>query len=160
MIPKVFVRSAYNYDMDAASNESGLKCEDVSLAVQSSRDEVDINTIVRRFGLTGELPTDLRAPTFGDFVGINDYHSAMNAVARANEAFMEMPAEVRSRFGNDPQEFVAFCSDPANASEMAKLGLLSPAAVKAMDDKAAADAAAVAAAIAAGKVSPASVAGA
>lgn len=128
MMHAPFVRNPYNYDVDAASEESGLRCEDPSLAVQSARDEVDINTIVRRFGLTGQLPEDLRAPTYGDFVGVNDYHSAMNAVAKANEAFEEMPAEVRARFQNDPAEFVAFCSDEKNRDEMKKLGLLAPQA--------------------------------
>ena len=42
-------------DMDEASVEAGLECKDDSLAVQSQRDEADINTIVRRFGLSGEL---------------------------------------------------------------------------------------------------------
>ena len=126
-----FVRNPYNYDTAEASDESGLRCEDPSLAVQDQRDEVDINTIVRRFGLTGQLPEDVRVPTYGDFTGVSDYHSAMNAVRMAGESFMAMPAEVRSRFGNDPGNFVAFCSDPANLDEMRKLGLAvaaSPAA--------------------------------
>lgn len=147
-----FLRTPYNYDRDAASDESGLKCEDVSLAVQSERDEVDINTIVRRFGLTGELPHDLRAPTYGDFTEVRDYHTAMNAVSKANEAFDRMPADVRAKFNNDPALFVDFCSDPKNADAMKDMGLLSAEAVKVMDAKAAADKAALEAAIAAGTV--------
>ncbi|AXH74282.1 MAG: internal scaffolding protein [Microviridae sp.] len=122
-----FVRSAYNYDMDEASDASGLHCADPSLAVQSAAEEVDINTIVRRFGLTGQLPEDVRAPTYGDFTGIGNYHQAMNAIALANESFEEMPADVRARFGNDPSAFVDFCSDEKNRDEMEKLGLLVPA---------------------------------
>lgn len=125
-VPLPFVRSTYNYDMMAASNRSGLHCQDPSLAVQDAKDEVDINTIVRRFGLTGELPSDVRAPTFGDFTGVGDYHQAMNAIALANEAFEEMPAEVRYRFHNDPGEFVEFCSREENREEMKALGLLAP----------------------------------
>lgn len=118
-----FVRSAYNYDLKVASDESGLECLDPSLAVQESRDEVDINTIVRRFGLTGELPTDLRLPQYGDFLGLVDYHSAMNAVAQANETFESLPADLRSRFENDPEKFVTFCLDKDNQEELIKLGL-------------------------------------
>lgn len=139
-----FVRSPFNYDREAVSDATGLRCEDPSLAVQDQRDEVDINTIVRRFGLTGKLPEDVRAPTYGDFTGIGDYQQALNAVIAADAAFMEMPAEVRARFDNDPARFVDFCSDKANADEMAKLGLLSPEAVIARE-KAAREAAAVAA---------------
>lgn len=144
MVFSPFVRNPYNYDVDEVSRETGLRCEDASLAVQDQKDEVDINTIVKRFGLTGKLPDDVRAPTYGDFTDVVDYQSALNAVIAADQAFMEMPAEVRARFNNDPARFVDFCSDAANADEMAKLGLLSPEAVLARE-KAAREAAAAAA---------------
>lgn len=120
-----FVRSPYNYDVVAASDECALDCSDFpSLAKQSFADECDINTIVRNFGLTGELPSDVRAPQYGDFTGVMDYQSALNAVIAADEAFMQMPAEVRSRFHNDPAAFVDFCSNENNREEMARMGLL------------------------------------
>lgn len=125
-----FIRSQYNYDMNEASDESGLACTDLSLAKQSFAEEVDINTIVRRFGLSGELPSDVRMPTFGDFSDVVDFHSAMNAVARARESFDAMPADVRFRFDNDPQKFVSFCSDDKNREEVEKLGLVSPEALE------------------------------
>lgn len=112
-----------NYDAEALSIETGLECNDPSLAQQHMRDETDINEIVRRFGLTGELPEAVRRPTYGDFTGVFDYQSALNAVRAADEAFGEMPAHVRARFGNDAAAFVEFCSDPANAEEFVKLGL-------------------------------------
>lgn len=121
---KPFVRSAYNYDMDEASVESGLTCPEPSLAKQEYAEESDINTIVEQFGLTGQLPQGLEAPTFGDFTGVDDYQSALNAIMEAEAAFMEMPANVRSRFENNPQLFVEFCSDEANREEATKLGLV------------------------------------
>lgn len=127
-----FVRSPYNYDRDAASDESGLDCSvdrDTgeylpSMTKQSFAEECDINTIVRRFGLTGELPEGVRAPTFGDFQDVPDYHSAMNAIRQADEAFFEMPAELRARFGNDAGLFVEFCSDEKNRDEAERMGLV------------------------------------
>lgn len=126
-----FLRSAYNYDRDAASNESALTCEDESLAIQSSAEEADINTIVRRFGLTGELPSDVAIPRSGDFTGIPDFHTAMNLVRQTQEEFLRVPAEVRARFGNDPQAFMAFVEDDANREEARRLGLLKPVPVPA-----------------------------
>lgn len=120
----VFIRTGNNYDMRAASDASGLRCEDVSLAVQSARDEVDINTITRRFGLTGELPEGVRAPVFGDFTEVTDYRTALHSIMEAEASFMAMPAEVRSRFGNDPAAFVDFCSTPGNEDELKRLGLV------------------------------------
>ena len=122
-----FFRTGYNYDADEVSRETSLICDDESLAVQSERDECDINTIVRRFGLTGHLPVGVRMPTYGDFVGVSDYQTALHAIMDADEAFMAMPAEVRERFGNDPAAFVDFCGDPANMEEARKLGLVPPA---------------------------------
>lgn len=119
------LRSAFNYDPDKVSAETGLSCpEDESKTQQSFKDECDINTIVKRFGLTGELPQDYQMPQSGDFTGVSDYQSAMNAVRAAEEAFMAVPAEIRARFSNDPGKFMAFFDDPANRDEGLRLGLL------------------------------------
>lgn len=119
----VFCRSAHNYDMAEASKASGLSCTDKSLAKQSFAEEVDINTIVKRFNLTGELPSGVRVPEYADFEGVFDYHSALNAIAAAHESFDAMPADIRARFQNDPASFVDFCNDPNNVEEMVKMGL-------------------------------------
>ena len=116
-------RTQFNFrSVPARSTAFGATGED--LTQQSFKEDCDINTIVRRFGLTGQLPQDVRAPTYGDFTAVTDFHSAMNALREAQEAFMLMPAEVRERFRNDPGAFVDFCSDPANAEEARKLGLV------------------------------------
>lgn len=126
MSKKVFVRAPYNYDGDAVSDETGFRSDEPSMAQQQFKEQADINEIVRKFGVTGELPSNVRAPQYGDFTGIFDYHSAMNAVVAARESFEAMPGEVRARFNNDPAAFVDFCSDEANRDEAKKLGLLMP----------------------------------
>lgn len=119
-----FVRNPYNYDTNQAGDDSGLKCLDKTRTQQSFAEEVDINTIVRRFNLTGEIPAGIRMPEYGDYTGISDFKTAMDALAIANEAFDAMPASVRSRFHNSPAEFVDFCLDDANREEAEKLGLV------------------------------------
>lgn len=126
-------RTPYNYDRDAVSIETGLACQDPSLAVQSQKDEADINYIVKRFGLTGQLPSNIRIPTYGDFTGITDYQSALNAVIAAEDSFMKLPADLRQRFNNDAGEFVEFCSDPKNQEEINKMGLGSKKAAAAIE---------------------------
>lgn len=120
----MFIRSLFNYDRDAVSVDSGLVCEDESLALQSAKDEVDINTIVRKFGLTGELPNDIKMPQSGDFTDVPDFHSAMNIVRAAQEEFLRVPADIRARFSNDPQRLMSFLEDPSNYDEARKLGFL------------------------------------
>lgn len=124
----VFLRTPHNYDVNEASDASSLVCEDPSKAQQHAKDECDINTIVRRFGLTGELPSGVRAPTYGDFTHATDYHTAMNAVIAADAAFMQLPADIRTRFNNDAGAFVDFVSDDNNRAEAEKLGLVLPEA--------------------------------
>lgn len=126
----IFLRSPFNYDRDLVSAESGLECLDKTLAQQQFLEDSDINTIVRRFNLTGQLPEGVRAPQYADFEGVFDYQTAMNAIRQAQESFNAMPADVRSRFANDPHRFVAFCSDPANLDEARRLGLAMPSPVK------------------------------
>jgi len=121
-----FLRSAFNYDMDKASNEAGLVCLDDSLTQQQFREEADINTIVNRFLKTGVLPTPNTFPQYVDFEGVFDYQSAMNLVRAADESFMRMDAKVRSRFNNSPQEFLEFFANPENVEEAIRLGLAIP----------------------------------
>lgn len=124
-IPQI-LRTYNNYDTDAVSNETGLACPEPTLAQQQFKEETDINTIMKRFNVTGELPTSVRMPSYQDFEGIFDFQSAMNAVAQAGEAFDEMPADIRTRFHNNPAEFVDFCSKDENRQEAEKMGLVMP----------------------------------
>jgi len=119
-----FLRTPYNYNRDDASNESGLECLDPTMAQQQFREECDINTIMERFGRTGELIAPIRMPQYGDFDGVNDYHSAMNAIVEAQSAFDQLPAKLRARFSNDPAEFVEFCTNEENRDEAIRLGLV------------------------------------
>jgi len=120
----VFVRNPYNYDMNKVSDETGLECKDPSLAQQHMKDECDINVIVERFGVTGELPTVPIPPQYGDFSGITDYHSAINAVRASEEAFMALPAKIRARFDHDPNALLQFLNDPTNRDEAIEIGLI------------------------------------
>ncbi|WNK13028.1 MAG: internal scaffolding protein [Microvirus sp.] len=129
----VFLRAPYNYDADEVSYETGLVCGDKSLAQQHQAAEADINTIVRRFGVTGQLPLVSVPPTYDDFSGISDYQGALNLIRAAAESFAALPADVRYRFGNDASKYVDFCSDSANLEEMRKMGLAVPKEIPHVD---------------------------
>lgn len=117
------LRSFGSYDTDKVSFETRLVIDEPSLTHQSFKEECDINEIVRRFGLTGELPETPRPPLVGDFTGISDYQTALNAVLKAQEGFMEFPAELRARFAHDPQRLMDFLANKENDAEAIKLGL-------------------------------------
>lgn len=122
-IRPLFVRSAYNYDTNKVSDETSIVCKDKSLAIQSQKEEADINTIVRKFGVTGLAPQNVDVPSFQAFEDVFDFRTAMDAINAANRSFMAMDAEVRARFNNDPQRFIRFCEDEKNVDEMKKMGL-------------------------------------
>lgn len=124
VVHAVILRSRFNYDRDAASLSSGLECLDESKAQQNFKDECDINTIVRRFGLTGQLPENVRTPRYEDYSEVFDFQSAMNSVRAAGEGFMELPAHIRAKFANDPQQFLEFCADDKNYDQAVELGLV------------------------------------
>jgi len=111
----------------AVSVETALYCLDPSRTVQSQKEEADINTIVRNFGLTGHLPQGVRVPSYIDYEDVTDFQSALAAITAAEKAFMQFPHFVRARFDNDPARFVDFCSDARNLEEMRALGLAVPA---------------------------------
>lgn len=121
------LRSARNYDTDSASKATAFEPNlimDPSKTVQAEKDNCDINVIVRRFGITKQLPmSSVRPPQYGDYEAVGDFREAMNAVREARENFMAMPSGIRRKFGNDPQSFLEFCSNPENVEEMVKMGL-------------------------------------
>lgn len=119
-----FIRNPYNYDMALVSQETGLDCQDPSLAQQHMKDECDINVIVERFGVTGQFPVAPLEPTYGDFSGVNDYHSALNAIRASEEAFMALPAKIRAKFDHDPNALLEFLQNETNRDEAIELGLI------------------------------------
>jgi phage internal scaffolding protein len=125
------VKNPITYDRDANSKRSRFIFTKPSRTQRHFRDECDINRIVERFNVTGQLPVGSVQPDYGDFSGITDYQSALNAVMAAQDSFLALPAKVRARFQNDPALFVDFASDEANKDELKALGLLREEAAQA-----------------------------
>lgn len=129
----IFLRTPYNYDTDAASNESGLACEEPTLAQQHYKEECDINTILQKFSISGILPEAPLSPRYGDFSGIGDYHTALNRVLAAQDEFEALPAPIRARFENDPAKLIEFLEDENNRPEAEELGLVVKAAAEVVE---------------------------
>lgn len=68
--------------------------------------------------------------TYGHVPSV-DFRSALELVSTAENNFAELPSELRAKFKNSPAEFLAFCENPDNRSEMALLGLLNEEATAA-----------------------------
>lgn len=96
-----------------------------SLTDPSFKTECDINRIMEKFAKTGELPTNRRGEgVYADFSNVTDYASSMHAISQAQESFNGLPARIRRHFDNDPGKLLDFMSNPENAEEAFKLGLI------------------------------------
>jgi Chlamydia-phage Chp2 scaffold (Chlamy_scaf) len=118
-----FLRTPYNYDRDAASNESGLACMDETRTIQSQAEDTDINVIMARYAKTGMLPEVPLPPTYGDFDQVDNYQDALHLVMEAQKAFDKLAPEIRRKFNYDPGQFVDFAENPQNIEEMRRMGL-------------------------------------
>lgn len=102
---------------------SQFATEGESLTKQADKDRCDINRIINGYQKTGVITHSNSAqPSYGDATGV-DFQDAMNLVISAENAFMELPAAVRKRFGNDPAQFLEFTSNEANLEAMYEMGL-------------------------------------
>jgi len=114
----------HSFDRKAHSLASGLDASQGGKTNQGQKEESDINTIVRNFGVTRQLPTAINLPSYGDFDTISDYRTAIHAVREAEASFNQLPATLRAKLGNDPQAFMDYVADPANKAELTELGLI------------------------------------
>lgn len=106
-IPPPFFKTPYNHDTLADAKLGALICKDPTLCQQHEAEQADINTIAKNFGLTGKLPIIDLPPSLDRFGEIFDFQDAMNVMTAAKNSFMQMPAEIRAAFQNDPNNFVA-----------------------------------------------------
>lgn len=100
-------KTPYNHSTDEVSLATSTACPEITKAIQSQKDEADINTIVNRFLKTGELPQMKNPPQYADLIDI-DFQEAMDQVNLAQRSFDALPAKVRNAFGNSPAAFLAY----------------------------------------------------
>jgi len=120
---KPIIRTAYGGPYPV-----GLTFKDKSRAIQSAKDECDINTIMAKWQKTGLITHGQgQQGVYGDLVGVPvDYHESMNAILAAQDAFASLPSTVRKKFDNDPAEFLAKINLPENRELLVEMGLLKP----------------------------------
>lgn len=121
MSKQVQIRKPYD-----ASVRSAISFPHASRTKQQFVEESDVNTIMRKYEKTGIIDPRLqRGPgSYGDFTGAQDYHTALQQIVEAQEAFYDLPSGIRAKFHNDPGELLAFLEDDKNRDEAIKLGLV------------------------------------
>lgn len=116
----------FRKNYESTDDFPGLACKDPSLTLQSEAEACDINYILDRVNHGAQLPPPDGSAKFGDFTQYGDpstYINSLSLVAEAQEAFSQLPANLRARFQNDPHKLLQFVDDDKNLEEAIKLGL-------------------------------------
>lgn len=111
------------------SEMTAILIEEPSLTKQEFAVDCDPNVILDRVqrGQDISLYLNNNKPVYGDFTNVpSDYHSALNVVTKANQAFNQLDAHIRAQFDNDPAQFVEYVNNPKNADALIQLGLAVP----------------------------------
>lgn len=103
----------------------GFKNDLPTVTEKSHAESCDINVIVRRATAQGVieplLPT--HSLKYGDVSDFGSYHESLTIITRNQQAFEQLPSELRAKFGNSIGEFLEWMDNPANTEEAIKLGL-------------------------------------
>lgn len=96
-------------------------------AIQSEAKDCDLNLIVKSNNTAyfERFQARVASGQYLDLANLPDYVESQNIMVRAQEAFMDLPADIRKEFGNDPAAFLDFI-DRGDRSEFERLGLVPP----------------------------------
>lgn len=95
-----------------------------TMTQQQFKDEVNINNIMKKYQRTGVIThLNNRQGKFADISNAPDYLEAQQIIVKADQAFDQLPSDIRQRFHNDPAEMLAFINNPKNHDEGVKLGI-------------------------------------
>ena len=95
------------------------------MAQQQFKDECDINNIMSKYQKTGLITHVAKHQgDYHDFTVMPDFKTAIDTIHEAEAMFMEIPANIREQFENDPGKFVEFATDDCNYDEMVRMGLI------------------------------------
>lgn len=105
--------------------------------IQLYKDECDVHSILRRYA-AGELDVLQRVQGFfGDITDFpTSYPEMFNLINRSQSFFDSLPADVKAKFGNDFQQFLAASQSPDFLSAFVAQTVAEPPAVQSDKDDA------------------------
>lgn len=122
-------KTPYNHDREFESERTGTFCPEVSMTKQEFKDETDMNTILKRFKLTGEPPPVQLPEHFTDLTERPSYFEMASKLAEANTSFYLLPPDVREKHLNDPTRWadqVLKAVETNNRKKLIDLGIAVP----------------------------------
>lgn len=94
---------------------------------QNHKGSVDINEIVSKAGGVDRIAAtqNILAMSF-DTNPYNNFEEMMILVAKGEESFMSLPAQVRDEFDNSPAKYMDFVTNPENKDALIERGWMNP----------------------------------
>lgn len=97
---------------------------EVPLVKQSMSAECDINKIMEKYRLGGEIQHVNKAQGhYGDFSSGQEFTQAYTAIAEAEAGFAELPAHIRDLFGNNAETFLYKMEEDEFREDLVKAGV-------------------------------------
>lgn len=122
-----------HYDPDGVLRLEKSGEKNVYEEIQAYKDSADINVILKKYLAGDEAVLNRIQGTYADVSTLpKTYADILNLQIRAEKDFLALPEEIRSRFGNDPTQFIA---QLGTESWMKKMQLDQPAAAAAQPEK-------------------------
>lgn len=90
---------------------------------QSKEPETNANNVVAQYYKNGTWPASRGPGIYADLSSVTDLMGAYETVQKASEAFDALPAQLRERLNNDPQQLITYLNDPRNDAEAIALGI-------------------------------------
>lgn len=113
-----------SFDVEKNSKGVVLNPDVLSKTVQSQKDQVDINRIMKNHNENGGLiGNPMAKPLTGDFTEYGDYREIRTRAVQAEQIFELQPLDIRKMFHYKPEEFFDFLLDETNNKEAVELGL-------------------------------------
>ena len=114
---------------EAVGQEAATYNDEPSLTQQQFTPETDLNEIMRQYGVTDRAaePAAFAPGTLAiDYTHLEglEYRDVLDRMREAQQAFAQLPADLRRRFNNKPEDLWDFVNDPRNDEEAVKMGLL------------------------------------
>lgn len=102
---------------------------------QHLRDEVNINQIIAKYNKTNVIThVSKNRQRFGEFLELADHAVNLDKVAKAQQSFDQLPAQLRNQFNNSIEGFFSFIQRPENADQCVKWGIFDPPPQKIPND--------------------------
>lgn len=97
---------------------------DGGLTQQHFKEAVDINNILAKYRKTGIIEhVKLAKERYGDFTELGEYAVHLDKVAKAQQAFESLPAELRNQFKNSIPGFFEYIQKEENFDQCVQWGI-------------------------------------